>query len=298
MDVSIIIPNFNHNSFLSKRINSVFNQIFQDFEVIILDDCSSDGSWEYLKQFEDNPKVSHCLRNKINSGSAFRQWKKGIELAKGELIWIAESDDWADLTFLERCIPFFHSKEISLVVASSFYVDNEDQLLGDVPLNISPGSYDGGFIGSNYMYFKNSVVNASSVVFRKSFIINNILDKIEEFRLSGDHLFWSSLMKGNRVVFLEDKLNFFRWHERSVRYQELKKLTELKEGIRIKKWMEVQFQIEKNDRLKSRREVYLIYFKFLKLNKGNRNWGEFFEISSFFTPLNRIKALIRFLVLG
>lgn len=297
MLVSVIVPNFNHLKFLPKRLHSIFEQSFQDFEVILLDDCSSDGSWDYLLKFDEHFKVSHCIRNEFNSGSPFNQWKKGLSLAKGELIWIAESDDWADLAFLERCISYFHSSEISMVVASSFYVDSGDQQIGEVPLHISPGAYDGDFFAIKHMYFRNSVVNASSVVFRKSLIMENILEELEGFYLSGDHLFWSGLMKGYKVVFLEDKLNFFRWHEQSVRYQELKKLTELKEGVRIKRWLEDQFQIEKNDQLKSRRDIYLSYFKFLKINRENKSWNEFFEISSFFTPLNRIKALIRFIVL-
>jgi hypothetical protein len=98
------------------------------------------------------------------------------------------------------------------------------------------------------------------------------------------------------VVILADYLNYFRWHDQSVRNQELKKLTGLKEGIKIKLWLEEQFEIDGKDRTRSRKEAYLNYFKFLNQNPGSKNWNEFLEISSFFSPFNRLKAGIRFVL--
>ena len=74
----------------------MFNQTFQDFEIIFLDDCSTDNSKAIIEDFRLNPKVKHIIHNKANSGSTFEQWKKGIELSKGEYIWVAESDDVSD----------------------------------------------------------------------------------------------------------------------------------------------------------------------------------------------------------
>ena len=100
--VSVIIPNYNHAPFLKQRIESVLNQSFQDFEMILIDDCSTDGSREIIESYRNNPHVSHIVYNDSNSGSAFLQWNKGIELAKGDWIWVAESDDYAEPTFLEH----------------------------------------------------------------------------------------------------------------------------------------------------------------------------------------------------
>ena len=102
--VSIIIPNYNHAPYLKQRIESVLSQSYQNFEVILLDDRSTDNSWDILQAYKGHEKVSHCLRNDRNSGSPFIQWQKGIEIAKGEWIWIAESDDWADESLLESLI--------------------------------------------------------------------------------------------------------------------------------------------------------------------------------------------------
>ena len=102
--VSIIIPNYNHAKYLLQRLESIFNQTYQDFELILLDDCSTDNSVKILKEYALDPKVSHFIINKKNSGSPFIQWAKGFELAKGEYIWIAESDDCSENIFLEEMV--------------------------------------------------------------------------------------------------------------------------------------------------------------------------------------------------
>ena len=84
--VSVIIPNYNHAPFLKERIDSVLQQTYTDFEVIILDDCSTDNSKEIIETYRMHPKVVHIEYNVVNSGSTFKQWKKGIDLTKGE--WI------------------------------------------------------------------------------------------------------------------------------------------------------------------------------------------------------------------
>src|SRR6266404_3431860 len=101
--VSVVIPNYNHARFLRRRIESVMNQSFQDFEVILLDDCSTDESRSILSEYAADPRVKIEFNEK-NSGSTFKQWNKGVRLARGEYVWIAESDDYADERLLERLV--------------------------------------------------------------------------------------------------------------------------------------------------------------------------------------------------
>src|ERR1022692_1882228 len=101
--VSVVIPNYNHSRFLPRRIDSVLEQTFQDFELILLDDCSTDDSRSILSQYADESRV-RIEFNEVNSGTPFRQWNKGVGLARGEYVWIAESDDYADKRLLERLV--------------------------------------------------------------------------------------------------------------------------------------------------------------------------------------------------
>ena len=78
--VSVIIPNYNHAQYLEQRLDSVFNQTYQNFEVIFLDDCSTDNSLEVIEKYKGNPHLSRIVVNETNSGSPFKQWDKGIGL--------------------------------------------------------------------------------------------------------------------------------------------------------------------------------------------------------------------------
>src|SRR5246127_2931841 len=101
--VSVVVPNYNHARFLPERIESILRQSYQDFELILLDDCSSDDSRAILSQYADDPRV-RLEFNAVNSGSTFKQWNKGVRLARGKYVWIAESDDYADERLLQRLV--------------------------------------------------------------------------------------------------------------------------------------------------------------------------------------------------
>src|SRR5881394_4400235 len=101
--VTVIVPNYNHARFLRKRIDSVLGQTYPDFEVILLDDFSTDGSREILESYANHAKVTMEF-NAQNSGTVFKQWNKGVRMARGRYIWMAESDDFADPRFLARMV--------------------------------------------------------------------------------------------------------------------------------------------------------------------------------------------------
>ncbi len=102
MKVSVNIPNYTHADYLEKRIESVLNQTYANFEVIILDDHSTDNSAAVINRYKEHRKVAHIVYNQINSTSTFKQWEKGVALADADHIWIAESDDYADENFLSE----------------------------------------------------------------------------------------------------------------------------------------------------------------------------------------------------
>src|SRR5450759_685207 len=130
--VSVIVPNYNHAKYLFQRLDSIFNQTFQDFELILLDDCSTDNSFELLKGYSTHPKVSHFIVNKQNSGSTFKQWAKGIELGRGEFLWIAESDDVCEINFLEKVLlPFQKYDNAGLVYCQSWSINDTGQKTGN-----------------------------------------------------------------------------------------------------------------------------------------------------------------------
>ena len=128
--VSVIVPNYCHAPYLEQRIESILQQTFQDFELILLDDCSTDGSREILERYRNHPKVSGIFYNERNSGSPFKQWEKGLSKAKGDYVWIAESDDFSSPCFLERCVRILDTRpDCSIVFTSSYIVDSHSRTI-------------------------------------------------------------------------------------------------------------------------------------------------------------------------
>lgn len=219
--VSIIIPNYNHAAFLQQRLDSVFQQTYQNFEVILLDDASTDGSVEILNTYIDHPQVSHLVINETNSGSPFKQWQKGIALAKGEYIWIAESDDYSAPVFLETLVKSFRN-DIGLVYCQTKDVDEKGEVLLDrivYTSDIQPNQWQNDFEmeGTEFirkgLLIKNVIPNASAVVFKNelinpSFFSNTLL----QMNMCGDWFFWLQLTKNTQVKFVNQHLNYFRNH--------------------------------------------------------------------------------------
>ena len=213
LKVSVIVPNYNHAPYLRQRFDSIFNQTFQNFEVIILDDCSTDNSKEIIEEHRNHPQVSHIIYNKNNSGSPFKQWAKGFDLAQGEYIWIAESDDWAELTFLETLVSILDSnKQIALAFSSSNWVFPDHTI--KVSLCSDNFEMDGIEFIKSKMICGNSIHNASAVVFRKE-NAKSISKKYTEFKGAGDFQFWVNLCETGRVFYAASCLNNFRKHHAS-----------------------------------------------------------------------------------
>lgn len=211
--VSVIIPNYNHEKFLDERIQSVLNQTYQDFEIIILDDKSTDNSVDVINKYKDNPHISYVVVNSENSGSTFKQWHKGFELSKGEIVWIAESDDACDNQFLEFLVSGYVANNAVLAFCRSSQYDTagnkkhwpfQDKLVGDKSMS----GFD--FI-SKYMVAGNVVSNASSAIFSRSVAIS-IDRQYMKMRGEGDLLFWIELMERGNVYFCDKELNLFRFH--------------------------------------------------------------------------------------
>ena len=78
--VSVIVPNYNHAPYLSERLDSILGQTYNDLELLILDDASTDDSCRILTRYHSKPRVQ-IIVNPVNSGAAFPQWNRGIHLA-------------------------------------------------------------------------------------------------------------------------------------------------------------------------------------------------------------------------
>lgn len=269
--ISIIVPNYNHALFLKKRLESVYNQSYPHFEVILLDDASTDNSIEILNAYKNHPKTAHFITNNINSGSPFKQWQKGVELVKGELIWIAESDDYAATNFLEQVIqPLIDNKEIGLVYCQSMVVDENNKELyintkwtDDLDKSRWLTNYTNNGLNEckNYLFYKCTIPNASAVVFRKNLATAFPVT----FKMAGDWWFWVSILQKTTLFYHHEPLNFFRTHAKTTRSvgdlskKKLRLIEEVKVILLIKK------HLSEHIFLKRIEKVYKMYLRILPL---------------------------------
>lgn len=269
--VSVIVPNYNHEQFLEQRLNSILNQSFQNFEIIILDDYSTDNSKQVIEEFRTNEKVTHIAYNAKNSGSPFKQWQKGIALANGAFIWIAESDDYCKLTFLEKVMSKFKlNPNLALVYSRSNKVDEHDNHTeGFWPDQHSNTKWKNDYTEQGKkeietcLRYRNTIPNASACVFRKSEIKQ--CNTIKTYKYTGDWVFWMQLIQNNDIGFVSETLNHFRYHMNSTRSTKHKK-KELVRFVEYVRSIEVANKIC-NGKNEYRNPSYYWIFKQLKTNK-------------------------------
>ena len=224
--VSVIVPNYNHERFLRQRLDSVWAQTFRDFEVIILDDASTDRSRDVIAGYLNRPGV-RFVANERNSGTPFAQWNRGVALAQGDLVWIAESDDYAEPTLLATLVGLLDAHpNAGLAYCQSLQVDAAGVVMGSLEEHTSdlkePARWQQRFVNAGrdecgrFLLWKNTVPNASAVVFRRA-VFQHAGGAPTDMRLAGDWLVWARILLRSDVAYTPEALNYFRYHASTAR---------------------------------------------------------------------------------
>ncbi len=247
--VSVVVPNYNYGKYLKRRINSILKQTYPIYELIILDDASTDGSKELLKEIVLGLKLKKpemrikFVGNKENSGKAILQWIRGVELSRGDFVWIAEADDACKSRFLEKVMSKFDDPRVVLSYT-------ESKIVNGIGVTIAPNfrwsrdkegtghfakSYikDGRDEIGEIMAIRCTVPNVSGVVFRKTPKLVKYLKEASEYRQVGDWYLYLRLLDEGRIAYEKTSLNKFRVHRKSatergkLHYEEVKKIHEM-----------------------------------------------------------------------
>lgn len=223
--VSVVIPNYNYEKFLIQRLYSILYQDYKLHELIILDDCSKDDSRKLIDEIESeiNPYIKiKKVYNKENSGTAFKQWERGFNLAEGDYVWIAEADDYCEKNMVALLMNNIE-KDNDIVIG---YVDTAfiDTYGAKRMKSIKPeidiqksGHWDQDFINDgideirNYSYLNCTIANVSSCIIKKG-NYNKYLKDSSEYKQAGDWLFYVNVMKNGKVLFINKPLNYYRVH--------------------------------------------------------------------------------------
>lgn len=227
--ISVIVPNYNYAKFMYQRIYSILRQNYKIYELIILDDCSKDDSKEVIDDICNSLKEYIKIKsvyNTANSGSAFKQWKKGMELAKGDYVWIAEADDYCEAKLLRTLVrPIKRDKNIMISYSDTAFIDT----FGNIILkSIKPeidiqksGHWNKSYINNgldeirNYSFLNCTIANVSSAIIKNG-DYEEYLKMSGEFKQAGDWLFYVNLISNGDIAYSNKVLNYYRVHGNNV----------------------------------------------------------------------------------
>ncbi len=123
--VSVIMPIYNAEKFLSKTLDSLLKQSYLEWELIAVDDCSKDSSVEILKEYSSKDSRIQIIQKEINSGSADTR-NTAIRISKGKYIAFLDADDLWDSNFLSEMINFMRENNSSFSFSSYRIIDEEE----------------------------------------------------------------------------------------------------------------------------------------------------------------------------
>jgi glycosyltransferase involved in cell wall biosynthesis len=228
--VSVILPVYNGIKYLSKSVDSVLKQNFTDFEFLIIDDCSFDGSWEYLECLNDI-RIS-IFRNEQNKG-LFYNLNFLIQRSSSPIIKLWAQDDILYSNCLQEVVSFHQlHPEVGFSYTGRDYINEAGISLpvnqkDDTPSIISP------MLHARIAFFTGSIAGNIANVSINTSILKSVGFFNENMRISGDFEMWVRLAKDHPVGFLRQPLLQLRNHKEQLSGQEKYFIHHFKEDIEI-----------------------------------------------------------------
>ncbi|OOO15956.1 methyltransferase domain-containing protein [Agrobacterium pusense] len=221
--VTAIVPNFNHSRYLPQRLDSILAQTYPLVDILVLDDHSSDDSRLVIESYVNRfPERIRAVYNTENSGNVFRQWQKGHSLAKGDLVWICESDDFCETTFVERMINTFRDPSVMMSFGRIQFVNDQGEYfagLDNYREESEPGIWDARTTRPAAEWFqggfgvKNVIANVGGSLWRRFEISDQAWEEARNFKVMGDWYLYSIIAGGGQIAYEPSAVSYFRIHE-------------------------------------------------------------------------------------
>lgn len=225
--LSLVIPVYNVENYLHQCLDSIFSQTFKDFEVICVDDGSTDNSLKILRNYAKNDKrLSIICQSNLGAGVARN---RGMEKAKGQYIVFLDSDDFFELTFFEKMIGQAINTNADIVICNRFQYDNKTKKTELCFFPFSTSSMKNVFSIEDipchiFNWFRSETWNK---LFRLDFIRNEALC-FQPLRSANDLFFiFSMLAKAKRISLVDENLVYWRTNrENSLTFNRTKKYSD------------------------------------------------------------------------
>jgi len=202
--VSVIIPTFNRADFLVKTIETVFNQTFKDFEIIISDDGSTDGTKEMISEFGE--KVHYIYNDHTGLPSCARN--SAIKMAKGEYLAFLDSDDQWLPDKLNKQIELLENSQGVGLICSNAYVVNSDGKMSE-HLYLRQGKGKSGKVLTDLIR-DNFIITSTTIVRTKIVKEIGYFSELNELKAVEDYNLWLRIAAKYEIVFIEEPLAIYR----------------------------------------------------------------------------------------
>lgn len=224
--VTALVPSYNHAPYIEERIRSILGQTHRNFELVVIDDCSTDGSDAIITRLQAQHGFTYLRRAK-NSGTPFSAWEYAARECRSDYVWICESDDVSAPDFLETAVvrlsaaagAVLYYCNSNVIDSAGKTIDTTATYLRDIwaPRWLAPFVADGPTELRTYQYRGMTVPNMSSALMRHDAFSAAYTPDLCRFKLTGDWLFVGRLMMHGTVVFDPSIHNGFRRHEQTAR---------------------------------------------------------------------------------
>ncbi|TAK37263.1 MAG: glycosyltransferase family 2 protein [Lysobacteraceae bacterium] len=211
--VSVCIPTFNYGEFISGAIRSVLSQSFPDFELIVVDNASTDATAELMETFiRSDPRI-RFYRNTENIGIV-KNFNRALEHATGDYVKILCADDLLASSALERSLALIQSNpEVSLVTTGRLLVDFRLRPVGYSSYCSKEGSVAGSEVIDRCLFGTNYVGEPSAVLFRRRQATGGFDESYPHLL---DMAMWFHLLEQGRLACTPEPLTYIRQHERQL----------------------------------------------------------------------------------
>lgn len=221
--VTALVPSYNHGRYIRERIESILQQTYPAVELIVIDDRSEDDSDTVIRGLQQQHGFQY-IRNARNSGTPFAAWERICELAKGEYIWVCESDDVAEPEFLQTAVQRLQaSPGAVLFYCNSLVINDRSEVIGSTEEYFhdiwreSRWDQDMSVAGPkellDFQVRGQIVPNMSSALIATGAFRKGFTPYLKKLRLTGDWLFIGDVIRQGGVEFSNRKLSRFRKHE-------------------------------------------------------------------------------------
>ena len=209
--VSVITPAYNSVKFIRETVDSVLNQTYPAIEYIVVDDGSQDGTYEILRQYESEERISVLSHeNRSNKGQS-ASLNLGLKTCQGKYVVILDSDDFLDRDKIRQQVGFMEGRqEFGAVYGQAQVVSEDGNPLYKLPEDNHTESSD-----PNNLLLDCYIPSPGALLFRKS-----VLDKVgffeEKFRASQDHDLLVRVAESAPLAFQKGVVFFYRKHGNSI----------------------------------------------------------------------------------